>query len=136
MSDIKLPMMKAETKGVETAATTDISASALYKYLGWTSSKRIGSSATTGVVKNGVPLLLYLDIFKNFFANTQEKKFYMLKGAGEIVLDIQKTYQNSHNGNYTIGKNQESIQITKTTTIKTNLTGIIVTGKQIGRAHV
>ena len=124
MSDIKLPMMKAETKGTETAATTNISASALYKYLGWTSSKRIGSSATTGVVKNGVPLLLYLDIFKNFFANTQEKKFYMLKGAGEIVLDIQKTYQNSHNGNYTIGKNQESIQITKTTTIKTNLTGI------------
>lgn len=124
MSDIKLPMIKANTKGVETAATTDISASALYKYLGWTSSKRIGSNATGGVLKNGVPLLMYLDIFKNFFANTQEDKFYMLKGAGEIVLDIQKTYQNSHNGNYTIGKNQESIQIIKTTTIKTNIKNI------------
>lgn len=124
MSDIKLPMMKADTKGVETAATTNISASALYKYLGWTSSKRIGTNAIGGVLKNGVPLLIYLDIFKNFFANTQENKFYMLKGAGEIVLDIQKTYQNSHNGNYTIGKNQESIQVAKTTTIKTNLTGI------------
>lgn len=124
MSDIKLPMMKAETKGVETAATTDISASALYKYLGWTSSKRIGSAATTGVTKNGVPLLLYLDIFKNFFANTQEKKFYMLKGAGEVVLDIQKTYQNSRNGNYTIGKNQESVEVIKTTTIKTNIKNI------------
>lgn len=124
MSDIKLPMMKADTKGITEAATTDISASALYKYLGWSKSKRIGSNATTGVLKNGVPLLLYIDIFKNFFANTQEKEFYMLKGAGEITLEIKDTYQSSHDGNYTIGKNQESVQITKTTKIDTNLTNI------------
>ena len=77
-----------------------------------------------GVYKNGVPLLLYLDIFKNFFANTQEKKFYMLKGAGEVALNFEDTYQSSHDKNYIIGKNQESIQITKTTKIKTNLTDI------------
>lgn len=124
MSDIKLPMMKASTTGIETSATTNISASALYKYLGWSKSKRSGTKATEGVLKNGVPLLLYLDIFKNFFANTQEKKFYMLKGAGEVILDIQDTYQSSHDGNYTIGKNQESIQITNSTKIYTNLTDI------------
>lgn len=81
MSDIKLPMMKASTTGTTTNAKTNISASALYKYLGWTESRRTGASANTGVTKNGVPLLLYLDIFKNFFANTQENKFYMLKGG-------------------------------------------------------
>nr|DAM96147.1 MAG TPA: Major capsid protein [Microviridae sp.] len=124
MSDIKLPMMYAKTRGIEAVATTDISASALYKYLGWTKSKRLGANATEGVYKNGVPLLLYLDIFKNFFANTQEKKFYMLKGAGEITLDIKNTYQSSNDGNYTIGKNQESIHITKTTNIHTNLADI------------
>lgn len=124
MSDIKLPMMKANTKGIATAATTEISASALYKYLGWSKSKRAGTGATTGVLKNGTPLLLYLDIFKNFFANTQEKKFYMLKGAGEVTLNFQDTYQSSHDGDYTIGKNQKSVQITKTTKIKTNLTDI------------
>ena len=124
MSDIKLPMMKANTKGIATAATTEISASALYKYLGWSKSKRFGTDATNGVLKNGVPLLMYLDIFKNFFANTQEKKFYMLKGAGEVTLKIQDTYQKSHDGDYTIGKNQESIQITKSTKISTALTGI------------
>lgn len=124
MSDIKLPMMKANTTGIATSATTNISASALYKYLGWSKSKRLGTNATKGVYKNGVPLLLYLDIFKNFFANTQEKKFYMLKGAGEVTLDIQDTYQNSHDGNYTIGKDQESIQITNSTNIHTNLTDI------------
>nr|DAU39455.1 MAG TPA: Major capsid protein [Bacteriophage sp.] len=124
MSDIKLPMMYAKTYGTTTAATTNISASALYKYLGWSKSKRLGKGATEGVYKNGIPLLLYLDIFKNFFANTQEKKFYMLKGAGEVTLNIQDTYQSSHDGDYTIGKNQESVHITKTTIIKTNLTDI------------
>lgn len=124
MSDIKLPMMKAETSGTATDARTNISASALYKYLGWSNSRRTGGASTTGVYKNGVPLLMYLDIFKNFFANTQEDKFYMLKGAGEVTLDIQDTYQDSYNGNYTIGKNQESIDITTTTNIHTNLTNI------------
>lgn len=81
MSDIKLPMMVAKTRGTTTKAETNISASALYKYLGWSKSRRTGAKATEGVEKNGVPLLLYLDIFKNFFANTQEKKFYMLKGG-------------------------------------------------------
>lgn len=124
MSDIKLPMMKANTSGTETNAKTNISASALYKYLGWSGSRRTGTNATSGIYKNGVPLLMYLDIFKNFFANTQENKFYMLKGAGAVTLDIQDTYQSSHDGNYTIGKNQESIDITKSTNIHTNLTNI------------
>ena len=81
MSDIKLPMMVAETEGSNTLARTNIAASALYKYLGWSGSKRKGTNANGRVLKNGVPLLMYLDIFKNFFANTQEKKFPMLKGG-------------------------------------------------------
>lgn len=117
MSDIKLPMMKAKTIGVATSATTNISASALYKYLGWSKSRRTGANATSGVLKNGVPLLLYLDIFKNFFANTQEKKFYMLKGAGEIKLNIAKTYNNDNDGIYVIGVDQKSIHVIPQTTI-------------------
>lgn len=121
MSDIKLPMMLARTYGVATEAKTNISASSLYKYLGWSSSRRTGAEATTGVQKNGVPLLMYLDIFKNFFANTQEDKFYMLKGLGEISLNIQKTYNNYNNGTYTIGRDQNSVDVTKTTTITPNI---------------
>jgi hypothetical protein len=121
MSDIKLPMMKASTSGTATDAKTNISTSALYKYLGWSKSRRTGTSATTGVLKNGVPLLMYLDIFKNYFANTQENKFYMLKGAGEVKIDIQKSYKDLNNGIYIIGKNQETIKITNTTTIQAGL---------------
>lgn len=123
MSDIKLPMMYAKTKGTAQAATTDISASALYKYLGWSKSKRLGANATSGVLKNGVPLLLYLDIFKNFFANTQEKKFYMLKGVGEISFEVIDSYNNKNEGNYIIGKdNTKTIKITNTTKLTASIT--------------
>lgn len=121
MSDIKLPMMVAQTYGTATEARTNISASSLYKYLGWSKSKRKGAAANTGVQKNGVPLLMYLDIFKNFFANTQEDKFYMLKGAGEVKLNIAKTYNDENNGIYIIGKDTNSVHITKTTTITANI---------------
>ena len=117
MSDIKLPMMKANTNGTATDAKTNISASALYKYLGWSKSRRTGASATTGVLKNGVPLLMYLDIFKNFFANTQEDKFYMLKGLGNIKLNITKTYNNEDDGIFVIGIDQKSVSIVPQTTI-------------------
>lgn len=82
MSDIKLPMMYAKTYGTTTEAKTNISASALYKYLGLSKARRKGSNSTEGIYKNGIPLLLYLDIFKNFFANTQEDKFYMISNVG------------------------------------------------------
>lgn len=121
MSDIKIPMMTANTTGTSTEAYTNISSSALYKYLGWSKSRRIGTNATTGVLKNGVPLLLYLDIFKNYFANTQENKFYMLKGAGNITLNISDTYQSSDDGYYKIGTDQYSVHFTKTTTIETTI---------------
>mgnify|MGYP005939939067 FL=1 len=124
MNDIKLPMMHAKTYGTATEAKTNISSSALYKYLGWSNSRRKGTSATNGVLKNGVPLLLYLDIFKNFFANTQEKKFYMLKGAGEVKLNLVKTYNNENDRIYIIGKNTNFIHVTKTTTITA---GVILT---------
>lgn len=124
MSDIKLPMMHAKTYGTATEAETNISSSALYKYLGWSKSRRKGTSATNGVLKNGVPLLLYLDIFKNFFANTQEEKFYMLKGPGEIKLNLIKTYNNENDGLYTIGKDTNFIHVTKTTNITA---GVILT---------
>lgn len=124
MSDIKLPMMVANTIGIATEAYTNISASALYKYLGWSKSKRRGADAIQGVVKNGVPLLLYLDIFKNYFANTQEDKFYMLKGTGSVILNISDSYQSSDDGYYKIGTDQYSVHFTKTTTIEVTIQGI------------
>lgn len=123
MSDIKLPMMLARTYGTATEAKTNISASSLYKYLGWSKSKRKGTAANTGVQKNGVPLLMYLDIFKNFFANTQEDKFYMLKGIGEISFEVTESYNNKNDGLFIVGKdNTKTIKITDKTKLNANIT--------------
>lgn len=123
MSDIKLPMMLARTYGTATDAKTNISASSLYKYLGWSKSKRKGTGANEGVQKNGVPLLMYLDIFKNFFANTQEEKFYMLKGAGEISFEVIDSYDNENEGHFIIGKdNTKTIKITNKTKLNASIT--------------
>lgn len=114
MSDIKLPMMYVKTEGTNTAAKTNVSTSALYKYLGFSESKRTGTNATNGIYKNGVPLLLYLDIFKNFFANTQEKKFYMIKGGisklsvGPNIYDIPANINVSVSNSTTVGSFDES----------------------------
>ena len=73
--------------------------------------------------KNGVPLLLYLDIFKNFFANTQEKKFYMLKGIGEISFEVIDSYENENEGHFIIGKdNTKTIKITNSTKLDASIT--------------
>lgn len=85
MSDIKLPQIGADTneKGL-----TEISNSSLYKYLGWAGSRRTGTNKNGGVLKNGVPTLIYQDIFKNYFANTQEENFYII-GKQRIPTDIE-----------------------------------------------
>ena len=72
MSDIKLPMMMAETAGTATDAKTNISASALYKYLGWSKSRRKGTNATQGVYKNGVPLL-FISTYSKISSQTRRK---------------------------------------------------------------
>lgn len=113
MSDIKLPMMYAKTYGTASAAETNISASALYKYLGWSKSRRKGANSTEGTYKNGIPLLLYLDIFKNFFANTQENKFYMLKGI-DNKISISGTKHN-------VPFSNEYIEISDSTTLQLNV---------------
>lgn len=116
MSDIKLPMMLAETKGSATEAKTNISSSALYKYLGWSKSRRKGSDSTLGVYKNGVPLLLYLDIFKNFFANTQEDKFYMISNA-ETEPTIKAGFGGTSSVDYKLPKTGLNVKPKKTDTV-------------------
>lgn len=116
MSDIKLPMMVADTKGTTTDAKTNISSSALYKYLGWTKSRRKGSNATGGVYKNGVPLLLYLDTFKNFFANTQEDKFYMISNVGSEPT-IKAAFGGTPSVEYKLPKTGLNVTLKNTDTV-------------------
>ena len=76
MAKVKLPIIQAEGMSTDDNPTnedqwTQINPSALLAYLGLRGWGKITSSDIT-VKKNGVPLLAYWDIWKNYYANKQE----------------------------------------------------------------
>ena len=91
MSDIKFPVI---TRGIKDTVTAEAkhNPSSLYSYLGWKGIKQKGGN---DAVKNGVPTLIYLDIFKNYFANTQEDNFYIITGSTEASVTIGQATQMS-----------------------------------------
>ena len=75
MSDIKFPLI-CRGDNIDENQNAKNNPSSLYSYIGWkgTREKTAGNIAK----KNAIPVLIYLDIFKNYFANTQEDNFYMI----------------------------------------------------------
>ena len=46
------------------------------------------------ISKNALPILAYYDIFKNYYANTQEEKFYIIGNTEEVIVFINGTQVN------------------------------------------
>ena len=144
MSDIKFPIVSNYFSGNSTIEKNN--PSSLYSYLGWKGAKRKSPSASA--LKQSVPLLMYLDIFKNYFANTQEEKFYIIAGSTKATITFEQ--QNEDTFTTKVGEDSEhawKIPMNNTVTLQAsdnvkNLSDFwtscsnIVTGKQIGRAHV
>ena len=97
MADIKLPQISVtlSTKDNPTPENpwSQINPSCLLAYLGI---KGYGSinipSGTKNIQKTGLKLLAYYDIFKNYYANTQEDKFYTIGGAPQIEAEYGGNY--------------------------------------------
>ena len=73
MSDIKFPQIRLTTAG-----KAKFNQSSLMAYMGVRGYRKTGTNTST--LCQGIPYLGYLDIFKNYFANTQEDNFYMITG--------------------------------------------------------
>lgn len=102
MSDIKLPQIEVNiNKKYDTPTPSDqwtqINPSCLLAYLGI---RGYGVNAKTTeeditVQKMAVPLLGYYDIFKNYYANTQEEDFYIIGATTSIEgIIVQQTAGN------------------------------------------
>lgn len=78
MSDIKFPTVKNSSFGPG-KSEVKFNPSSLYSYMGWRGTRGDGKQNISK--KNAIPVLIYLDIFKNYFANTQEDKFYIIADA-------------------------------------------------------
>ena len=89
MSDIKLPVFSNYFEKDKTEAKNE--PSSLYSYLGWKGSRR--TEPNTKVNKQSVPLLMYFDIFKNYFANTQEDNFYIITGSTQATVTFNQQSQ-------------------------------------------
>lgn len=78
MSKVKLPYMTYDgsLESIEDSTHLTFSSSSILAYLGWRSGT--AKKASAKVINNITPLLAYLDIFKNYYANKQESNYYYL----------------------------------------------------------
>lgn len=97
MSDIKLPQLSIKIDKKIDNPTPDnqwsqINPSCLLAYLGIRGYAYNTTTSSQEVViqKMAVPLLGYFDIFKNYYANTQEENFYIIGGT-EAITKIKVT---------------------------------------------
>lgn len=130
MSDIKFPMfshyavvLKTDKNGKPKYEGKMTNPSSLINYLGFKGtrlSKDYSGSAPIATSQNAIPYLAYWDIFKNYFANKQEEKFYYV-GVGETVRDYTVTLAD---GTHEVGNGETTrMLISETTSIQGN--GII-----------
>ena len=92
MAQIKVPKLNITMRSAaDTPSATNpwsqINPSSLLAYLGL----RGISLQDTAKTKNALPLLSYLDIFKNYYANKQEEMFYAVMPINAELLYILKT---------------------------------------------
>ena len=94
MSQIKLPQIGCTlNKSFGDNPTpenqwTQINPSCLLAYLGIKGYGSMAGIATKDVKKNATPIIMYYDIFKNYYANTQEDKFYIIGNTEELTITI------------------------------------------------
>ena len=84
---------------------TQINPSCLLAYLGIRGFANLSAVPTKTATKNAVPILAYYDIFKNFYANTQEDNFYIIGGIPELTVEYTGDTVDAKNMNIKLKSN-------------------------------
>ena len=101
MEQVKLPQIKVNIKTLSDTPSNEekqwiqVNPSCLLAYLGIRGYANTPKSGEATVNKNALPILTYFDIFKNYYANTQEENFYII--GGSPILNIQINGKNIPN---------------------------------------
>lgn len=99
MAQVKLPQItvnlqqKYDNPSSDKGQWTQINPSCLLAYLGIRGYATLDTTTKTAT-KNAIPILAYYDIFKNFYANTQEENFYVIGNSDELTVAINGTKVN------------------------------------------
>jgi hypothetical protein len=159
MAQVKLPQIYVTLNSQYDTITTEeeqwnqVNPSCLLAYLGIRGFANMAGTNAKKTSKNALPILAYYDIFKNYYANTQEENFYIIGNTEEITITINGTEVNpnvipSNEGRInnagvitiapnTIKQNEVQIKVAKDSPIGQSVTltpGDIGTWKIVGEA--
>lgn len=119
MAKVKLPQIKVTLNSEYDLVTTEedqwnqVNPSCLLAYLGIRGFANMVGASSKLVTKNALPILAYYDIFKNYYANTQEENFYIIGNTENLIITINGTEVNPN----VIPSNEGRINNTGTITI-------------------
>ena len=122
MSQVKLPQIKVTLNSQYDLITTEedqwnqVNPSWLLAYLGIRGFANMIAVDTKDISKNVLPILAYYDIFKNYYANTQEEDFYVIGNSEELTITINGTRVNPN----VIPSNEGRVNNTGVITISPN----------------
>jgi hypothetical protein len=155
MAQVKLPQIKVTLNSQYDLINTEeeqwnqVNPSCLLAYLGIRGFANMVSTSSKIASKNALPILAYYDIFKNYYANTQEENFYIIGNTEELIITINGTEVNpniipSNEGRVnntgiitispkTIKQNEVQIKVTKDTPIGQS---VILAPEDIGTWNV
>ena len=94
MEQVKLPQIKVNIRTLQDSPSNEekqwiqVNPSCLLAYLGIRGYANTPSSGEAVIKKNALPILTYFDIFKNYYANTQEENFYMIGTSPKLTTTI------------------------------------------------
>lgn len=94
MEQVKLPQIKVKLNQLWDSPSNDekqwiqVNPSCLLAYLGIRGYANPKTSGDKTISKNALPILTYFDIFKNYYANTQEESFYMIGASPKLTTTI------------------------------------------------
>lgn len=100
MAQVKLPQINVTLNSQYDTITTEeeqwnqVNPSCLLAYLGIRGFANMVGATSKNVSKNALPILAYYDIFKNYYANTQEENFYIIGNSEELTITINGTEVN------------------------------------------
>lgn len=94
MEQVRLPQIRVSLNQLWDSPSNDekqwaqVNPSCLLAYLGIRGYANPKTSGEKTIGKNALPILTYFDIFKNYYANTQEENFYMVGGSPVLKISI------------------------------------------------
>ena len=94
MSQVKIPQINVTLNQKYDNVTTEndqwkqVNPSCLLAYLGIRGFANTNVTGSKNVSKNALPILSYYDIFKNYYANTQEENFYIIGSSPTLTVSI------------------------------------------------